>query len=80
MNKAQRTVLVLAAVVVGLMVLFPPYVMNVSGHGIFRAGYGFLLDLPISSAHQGVVNVATLFVQIFCVLVIAALSFFAVKR
>jgi hypothetical protein len=46
MNKQQKVVLLCTAVVIGLMVLFPPYVVKSYSHVVIKSGYGFIFDLP----------------------------------
>lgn len=127
MNQKQKTVLLCTAVVVGLMVLFPPYVVMSDKQVVIKSGYGFLFDLPplvsiasspfrpqgrweivsedefmgnVPSQSQGriinmqdiiasspttftipaTVNVATLLIQIFAVLVVGGLVYLALKK
>lgn len=86
MNQKQKTVLLCTAVVVGLMVLFPPYVVMKYKQVVIKSGYGFLFDLPpyVSATSTAVipatVNVATLLIQIFAVLVVGGLVYLALKK
>ena len=125
MNQKQKTVLLCTAVVVGLLVLFPPYVVMSGKQVVIKSGYGFLFDLPplvsiasspfrpqgrivskdefmgnVPSQSQGriinmrdiiasspttftipaTVNVATLLIQIFAVLVVGGLVYLALKK
>lgn len=75
MNETQRKILISTAVVVALMVIFPPYIVEFKGT-VTTAGYGFLFDLP----SRAVVNAKTLLVQIFGAAVVGGLAFLAAKR
>lgn len=83
MNLVQRRILVVAAFMVAVMVLFPPYqVVNYQGLSIM-AGYGFLFNLPeYFSAGSGIpskVDSETLVMQIVGVVVTALLLYFAAR-
>lgn len=46
MNKNQQKTLIFTAVIIGLMIIFPPYETS-NRHGfIFDTGYGFIFNLP----------------------------------
>ena len=55
MNKYQRMVLISAGIAIGLILLFPPYVLQGLG-----TGYHFILA---SNLEHGVVNSGQLFTQ-----------------
>lgn len=79
MNKTQRKVLLIAAVVVALMVIFPPYVVKNYKQMTISAGYGFLFDLPAYIMQSGgqipaSVDIKTLLVQIIGVLIVLAVN------
>lgn len=85
MNETQRKILIATAVVVALMVIFPPYIVENFRGALIMAGYGFLFDLPSHTFQSGssipsVVNVKTLLVQIFGAVVVGGLAFLAAKR
>ena len=85
MNETQRKTLIATAVVVALMVIFPPYIVENYRGVTIMAGYGFFFDLPsyaIESSYSipPSVNVKTLLVQIFGATVVGGLAFFATKR
>jgi hypothetical protein len=86
MNQKQKTVLFCTAVVVGLMVLLPPYVVMNYKQVVIKSGYGFLFYLPqyVSTTSKAVipatVNVATLLIQILAVLVVGGLVYSALKK
>lgn len=85
MNESQRKILIATAVVVAMMVIFPPYIVENFRGMLLMAGYGFLFDLPSYLVQSGssipsVVNVKTLLVQIFGTVVVGALAFLAAKR
>ena len=83
MNERQRNVLLGAAAVIAVMVLFPPYTVVNFKQVVIKAGYGFLLDLPSYVTDTVVmpasVNVATLLAQIVGTLVVTGLIYFALK-
>lgn len=75
-------VLVVAAVLVATMVLFPPYIVKRDGN-VIDTGYGVIFDLPNfmdMDFYPAQVNVATLGAQIVGVLVVARLLFLVKRR
>lgn len=83
MNKAQRIILYVTAVVVVLMVCFPPYVTRYRGE-ILDSGYAFIFLLPksifgLEGEFSPIVNVAVLAIQIAGMLIASLLSFWASK-
>ena len=86
MNQAQKKILLISASVVVLMTLFPPYVVKNYKHMVIQSGYGFIFDLPpyISETSSAVVpatmNIPTLLMQIFAVIVVTALICIANKK
>jgi len=86
MNQKQKTILLASAAIVALMALFPPYIVKNYKNVVIKSGYGFLFNLPpyISTTSNTVipatVNASTLLVQIFSVLVVASLIYFAFHK
>lgn len=88
MNQKQRVVLLCTAAAVVLMILYPPYVVMNYRQVVIKAGYGFLLDLPSykprevigRSSIPATVNVPTLGVQIFGVLIVGGVLFLVLKK
>lgn len=62
MNKAPRTVLLVTAAVVLLMLLFPPFHFRF-GKATFNAGYEYLFDPPTRSSATATVDVAMLMAE-----------------
>jgi hypothetical protein len=85
MNKPQRIVLRIAAAVVALMVLFPPYVLEVGTHKLVRErGYGVIFDLPTSKFAEGPqvpsrIDIERLAAQIAGALIVGGLVFLSLK-
>lgn len=84
MNKIQSKVLFVAALIIALMILFPPYIVNNFRGVSISAGYAFILNLPIyttaTGGHiQATVNLPTLTIQIFGALLVGCLVFFALS-
>lgn len=87
----QQLVLFITAGIVGIMVIFPPYVVKDGGR-LLESGYGYLFGLPGCSITRGsgmtaildyvpaVVNVSTLFIQIIGALIVGGLVWFALKK
>lgn len=69
------------ALLIGVMILFPPYAIRFDGQNKFtiRAGYGFLFDLPVESDHSTIINVTTLATPICGVLLVGGLLYVALK-
>jgi len=80
MNQKQRKVLFIMAAFIILMFWFPPYMMRaaLSGKQV-GSGYGFIFTLPSSSFIYSTVNVPLLLAQIFGVLVVGGIIWFALK-
>jgi hypothetical protein len=86
MNKQQRITLRVMAAVVALMVLFPPYVLEIGyEHRVARdRGYGIIFDLPVSKFAESPPNpsrldVSKLAAQIAGVLIVGGLVFLSLK-
>jgi hypothetical protein len=85
MNNRQRITLRVMAGVVALMVLFPPYMLEVGASKIVRAqGYGVIFDLPVSSFGEGGqypsrLDIAKLAAQVAGVLIVGGLIFLSLK-
>jgi hypothetical protein len=72
MNQRQRTILIITATLIALMVSFPPYVIKTRYGVLFEAGYGFIANLPVrhgSPTMSAEANALTLLIQIFGVLI-----------
>jgi hypothetical protein len=84
MNNNQQKILIKTSWVIALMLAFPPYsIKNVKGV-IIQSGYDFILDLPSKYLTSGFViaselNVRSLIAQVFVVIIISGLLFFAKK-
>lgn len=73
MNKKQTRILWITAIVLLLMLLFPPFQ---TARGGFNAGYAFIVSPPIEYAN---VNVGTLFIQCLIVVAVGAICWFVCK-
>jgi hypothetical protein len=83
MNQKQKSTLISTAAVVGIMILFPPYIIKNFKQAIIQTGYGFLFQLPVHAGSYklpATVNVATLLIQIIAVLVIGVLIYFSFRE
>ncbi len=78
MNDYQRYVCIAVAVIIALMLLFPPWFI-VRGSITQGLGHSFLFDPPRAGSRYGYVNVATLMLQWVGVLIIGGILFFIVK-
>lgn len=84
MNTKQQKLLIKTSWVIGLMMAFPPYsIKNVRGV-VIESGYDFILDLPAKHYPDGYViaselDVRSLITQVFVVIIISGLLFFAKK-
>jgi hypothetical protein len=81
MNQKQRNILLVTAATIALMIAFPPYAVTLQNSIVAKAGYGFIFDLPdhIASGHvfPSKVNIATLLAQVFGVLLVGGMVFWA---
>ena len=78
MNNNQKLVLVLAAGVVLVMLLFPPFHVQIRGV-TFNMGYAFILDPPKRGSVPASVNTGMLLVQWIAVFILAAFGYFLSK-
>lgn len=77
MNSWQRRVLAIAAVVLLLMLLFPPYVVKWPGGAEFNAGFGFIFwppDWEGRGSRHSVVHAGQLAIQVALVALIGAIG------
>ena len=83
MNQKQKTVLLCAASILGIMLLFPPYTVKNSAV-LLKSGYGFLFALPThlqnTTELAATVNVPTFLIQIFVVLAAGGMVYLALKE
>lgn len=85
MNRKQRITLRVLAGIVALMLLFPPYVLEVGQYHLVRErGYGVIFDLPNSRFAEGPVipsrlDISKLAAQIASVLIVGGLVFLSLK-
>lgn len=78
MNRNQQIAVAVGAVVVLLMMIFPPFHVQIRGT-TFNMGYRFILDPPRSGNITASVNVGMLLVQWVGALLLTALAFLALK-
>jgi hypothetical protein len=79
MNKNQKIVISVCAIIIFLMLLFPPFYIQLSG-SIFNMGYGFILNPPLySSSISASVDIAMLLAQWIGTLLLTAIAFFYFK-
>ena len=75
MNTTQRTILIIASVIIFIMLLFPPYNNELPGGSFYRSDYKFILK-----EHSfAVINGNTLISQIIAITIICALLCVAFK-
>lgn len=74
MNKKQQTILMVTAILVTAMLLFPPYTYR-SVANTYSTGYGFIFDLSRNAA----VNIPLLLTQWLGVLIVGAIAFLITK-
>ena len=82
MNEKQRHILVATASVICLMILFPPFHVNVKGV-TENLGYRFILTPPRGEIYAGLhgsIDVLTLLIQILGVTIAGSLLSFAFKN
>ena len=73
MNRAQRIVLALVAAAAALMLVYPPFYTQLPNGLVDNLGYGYILDPPELGRLHGVVNAATLLVQLIGLSIVGAL-------
>lgn len=75
MNERQRIILIVVAVVIALMLLFPPHVVSVGAGTSLQGGYSFILNLP----RRATVDIGVLLVQWLGVVFVGGIAFFLSK-
>jgi len=75
MNTTQRTILIIASVIIFIMLLFPPYYNKISDGILLNSGYKFILKQP----SYAVINSYTLISQIIAITIICGLLCVAFK-
>ncbi len=81
MNGSQKRVLLVAACVVVLMLLFPPFHFTTAYGVEFNLGYSFLLSPPLNGNYQpGSVNIGMLLTQWVGVCAVTALAAYLLKE
>lgn len=78
MNRNQQITVAIGASVVLLMLIFPPFHVQI-GNTTFNMGYAFILDPPKRGYVTASVNVGMLLVQWVGALLLTALAFFTLK-
>lgn len=77
MNKYQKNTLITVAILLGLMLLFPPFQRSGIKGGTFGLGYSFIFSPPKAYA---TINAGTLFIQYLIVTSIGAGLFFVFRE
>ncbi len=84
MNKKQKITLLSTAVIIAIMLVFPPYEVLNYNKVIIKSGYAFILNLPPYICPDDIVyasiKCSTLLTQIIGVLIIGGLIYFAFKE
>ena len=63
MNKNQKKVIIATGILIGLMLLFPPFVHYGSNGVEVNMGFSFILDRPSNRYITGSVNILQLLTQ-----------------
>ena len=79
MNKRQRLIVIWAAALAVVMLLFPPFHFQRPQGLVFNLGYGFLFDPPMFQSLAGSVNIAMLLVQWAALVALAAVLWWVTK-
>lgn len=77
MNKCQKNILIGIVVILGLMLLFPPFKYSSAYGGTFGAGYSFIFLPPRELAS---IDVGTLFIQYLIIITIGAILFYIFRE
>lgn len=78
MNKKQEKVLIIAAILIGLMLLYPPYKVygyGINSSGIIDSGYDLIINLP----DRAVIDVLALLIQWIGVILVGFILFYIYK-
>lgn len=80
MTNIQRYILIVTAITIGLMTLFPPYTVYYRGQ-LISSGYAFIFGLPNDGLDVAPrVDVSLLSIQIIAVLLVCFLLFHSLKK
>lgn len=74
MNSKQKSILIIVAIVVLAMLIYPPYIQQIGGYT--WSGYALIFNLPSMS----VVNTTTLLIQWVGVLIAGGIAYVLVKK
>ncbi len=75
MNQKQKKLSKIISVIIGLIIVFPPYVKLYKGN-VVASGFSFIFDLP----SRATVNVSMLFAEMIGALIIGVILFYASKE
>ena len=75
----EKTVLILGAAVIVLMIVFPPFYIEIRGR-TNNLGYSFILDPPSFGGWSGRIDALVLVAQFVGVGVVTALLWLAVRK
>ena len=76
MNEKQKIVLIIVAVIVLAMLLYPPFHIIVSEGGVLGRGYGWIFNPP---HHRAVVNTGLLLTQWIGMLIVGIIAYLFFK-
>jgi len=76
MNKHQKTILRIAACILGLILIFPPFYIGKESNTA-NVGYSLIVTPPIVNGWTGQVNIKLLLSQVFIVVLVFGLLYFA---
>ncbi len=76
MNQKQKKLSKIISVIIGLIVVFPPYVIRLYQGNVVENGFSFIFDLP----SRATVNVSMLFAEMIGALIIGVILFYASKE
>ena len=81
MNRKQQSILIIMSMLIGIMVLFPPYVVQCGKYNFTsHSGYAFIFSLPREDFCRTIINVTALATPICGILIVGGLLYIALKN
>ncbi|MFI5218954.1 MAG: hypothetical protein ACHQNT_05640 [Bacteroidia bacterium] len=80
MNKSQKIVLIITAIILVIMLLFPPFIIEIN-NSKFNLGYNFIFSPPsFGGVMDGFVDSGTLLLQLLVVIFTGISFYFIFKK
>jgi hypothetical protein len=75
MNNRQKFTLIMAALLVALNIIFPPYIIEYNGN-ILKSGYSLIFSIPSYNNLDARIDINTFLAQLIAIIVLGTIVFF----